>query len=159
MNVDSVGRAAARERLACCGPDCPPDRALLIPAQRQIYNLMKFDSYPRFLKSDVYRDCIRTEMSGSAGAEAGVRHLVCTEETLSSLRRRKTDSLKTKRRKSMSFWENWSKGREGGSGGGAGGDNKDQEKKEPSGCTLTRVKLTCQLFSSLYYSVLLYWIL
>ena len=27
--------------------------------QRQIYNLMKFDSYPRFLKSHVYKDCIR----------------------------------------------------------------------------------------------------
>ena len=30
--------------------------------QRQIYNLMKFDSYPRFLKSHVYKECIRLVM-------------------------------------------------------------------------------------------------
>ena len=30
--------------------------------QRQIYNLMKFDSYPRFLKSHVYKESIRLVM-------------------------------------------------------------------------------------------------
>ncbi len=27
---------------------------------------MKYDSYPRFLKSDIYKDCIRKEMEGKA---------------------------------------------------------------------------------------------
>lgn len=27
-------------------------------AQKQIFNLMKFDSYPRFLKSDLYKQCL-----------------------------------------------------------------------------------------------------
>lgn len=31
-------------------------------AQTQIFQLMKYDSYPRFLKSDMYKDCIRTEL-------------------------------------------------------------------------------------------------
>lgn len=27
-------------------------------AQKQIFNLMKFDSYPRFLKSEIYKQCL-----------------------------------------------------------------------------------------------------
>jgi len=27
---------------------------------------MKYDSYPRFLKSDMYKDCIRNEMQGKS---------------------------------------------------------------------------------------------
>uniref|UniRef100_UPI00358E993E regulator of G-protein signaling 12-like isoform X2 n=1 Tax=Myxine glutinosa TaxID=7769 RepID=UPI00358E993E len=32
--------------------------------QQQIFNLMKFDSYTRFLKSEVYQDCLRAEVEG-----------------------------------------------------------------------------------------------
>lgn len=31
---------------------------LYFQAQKQIFNLMKFDSYPRFLKSDLYKQCL-----------------------------------------------------------------------------------------------------
>jgi hypothetical protein len=27
---------------------------------------MKYDSYPRFLKSDMYKDCIRNQMQGKS---------------------------------------------------------------------------------------------
>ena len=42
----------------------PPPSDLFLSAQNQIYNLMRFDSYPRFLKSAVYTDCVRREMTG-----------------------------------------------------------------------------------------------
>lgn len=31
---------------------------LLSQAQKQVFNLMKFDSYPRFLRSELYRACL-----------------------------------------------------------------------------------------------------
>ena len=83
VNVDSGARAATA-RLHSCSSTSPPDRAMFLAAQRQIYNLMKFDSYPRydkslfplyyqissrFLKSHVYKECIRSEMSGGVGGE------------------------------------------------------------------------------------------
>ena len=44
----------------------PPPQNLFLQAQNQIYNLMKYDSYPRFLKSGLYTDCVRKEMTGSS---------------------------------------------------------------------------------------------
>ena len=35
-------------------------------AQSQIFQLMKYDSYTRFLKSNVYKDCIMSEMEGKS---------------------------------------------------------------------------------------------
>ena len=55
VNVDSVARTNTQEQLAACTPDLPPATDLFIPAQKQIYNLMKFDSFSRFLKSDLYK--------------------------------------------------------------------------------------------------------
>ena len=51
-------------------------------------------------------------------------------------RQRRTDSLKTKRRKSMSFWEHWSKARE--PGADQAGGSLDPGGAGPV-CTLTRV--------------------
>lgn len=36
----------------------------LIQAQKQICNLMKFDSYPRFIKSELYKECLLRDISG-----------------------------------------------------------------------------------------------
>lgn len=30
----------------------------LLQAQKQVFNLMKFDSYPRFVKSDLFKMCL-----------------------------------------------------------------------------------------------------
>lgn len=35
-----------------------------LQAQKQIFNLMKFDSYPRFLKSEIYKNYLMREISG-----------------------------------------------------------------------------------------------
>ena len=56
VNVDSHARQAAQD-----GPTTPHQFAT---AQKQIYNLMKFDSFTRFLKSDLYKDSLVAEMSG-----------------------------------------------------------------------------------------------
>lgn len=58
VNVDASARHLAAERL----PLAPPD--LFLQAQKQIFNLMKFDSYPRFIKSDVYKECLLAELQG-----------------------------------------------------------------------------------------------
>jgi hypothetical protein len=33
-------------------------------AQKQIFNVMKFDSYPRFLRSGVHAECARADLCG-----------------------------------------------------------------------------------------------
>ena len=104
VNVDSAARAATRHRVALATAAAPPEASVFMSAQRQIYNLMKFDSYPRcgpgpcpaspaprhsagniydcarsnrvflrrFLKSAVYKECIRAEMSAVAASELGL---------------------------------------------------------------------------------------
>uniref|UniRef100_A0AAG5CWK9 RGS domain-containing protein n=1 Tax=Anopheles atroparvus TaxID=41427 RepID=A0AAG5CWK9_ANOAO len=55
VNVDSIARNIALEHL----PQAEP--TLFAAAQKQIFNLMKFDSYQRFIKSDLYRVCQEAE--------------------------------------------------------------------------------------------------
>ena len=55
VNVDSHARLKAQERLAAAEKD------LFIQAQKQIFNLMKFDSYQRFIRSDLYKACLDAE--------------------------------------------------------------------------------------------------
>lgn len=52
-------------------PSSPPPFAVcwltnvtLLPPRPQIFNLMKFDSYSRFLKSSLYQECMRAEVDG-----------------------------------------------------------------------------------------------
>uniref|UniRef100_A0A182VEH0 Regulator of G-protein signaling n=1 Tax=Anopheles merus TaxID=30066 RepID=A0A182VEH0_ANOME len=58
VNVDSIARNIALENL----PQAEP--TLFAAAQKQIFNLMKFDSYQRFIKSDLYRVCQEAEGKG-----------------------------------------------------------------------------------------------
>ncbi|XP_055378179.1 regulator of G-protein signaling loco isoform X2 [Condylostylus longicornis] len=74
VNVDSQARSLAEEKLESA------DRNIFNYAQKQIYNLMKFDSYQRFIRSDLYKKCLE--------AEAKNQPLPYTGENLS-------DSLKT----------------------------------------------------------------
>lgn len=55
VNVDSQARLRAQEHLSSAGKD------LFIQAQKQIFNLMKFDSYQRFIRSDLYKTCLDAE--------------------------------------------------------------------------------------------------
>ncbi|XP_026274347.1 regulator of G-protein signaling loco isoform X2 [Frankliniella occidentalis] len=58
VNVDSHARQVTQEQVGNALPD------LFLQAQKQIFNLMKFDSYPRFIKSELYKECLLREISG-----------------------------------------------------------------------------------------------
>nr|XP_012146955.1 PREDICTED: regulator of G-protein signaling loco isoform X2 [Megachile rotundata] len=58
VNVDSHATGQITQDLLC---EAPSD--LFLQAQKQVFNLMKFDSYPRFLRSDLYRRCVETGSS------------------------------------------------------------------------------------------------
>lgn len=60
VNVDSQARSLTEEKLAGAAPD------IFAPAQKQIFNLMKFDSYQRFIRSDLYKSCVEAEQKGQA---------------------------------------------------------------------------------------------
>ncbi|XP_067614525.1 regulator of G-protein signaling loco isoform X2 [Eurosta solidaginis] len=55
VNVDSQARNLTQEKLQTAEPD------IFAPAQKQIFNLMKFDSYQRFIRSDMYKSCLEAE--------------------------------------------------------------------------------------------------
>ncbi|XP_012339779.1 regulator of G-protein signaling loco isoform X5 [Apis florea] len=55
VNVDSHATGQITQELLS---ESPAD--LFLQAQKQVFNLMKFDSYPRFLRSDLYRHCVET---------------------------------------------------------------------------------------------------
>lgn len=55
VNVDSQARTMTQENLRIAEKD------LFGQAQKQIFNLMKFDSYQRFIRSDMYKKCIEAE--------------------------------------------------------------------------------------------------
>lgn len=59
VNVDSHARNATQENLCNADPD------LFVHAQKQIFNLMKFDSYARFIRSDLYKQCVQAEASNT----------------------------------------------------------------------------------------------
>ncbi|XP_048584435.1 regulator of G-protein signaling 12 isoform X2 [Nematostella vectensis] len=60
VNIDSSAVKVAEEHLLN-----PTNHMYRVP-QQQVYTLMKFDSYPRFLKSDLYRQCLMCEAEGVA---------------------------------------------------------------------------------------------
>ncbi|XP_075152570.1 regulator of G protein signaling family member locomotion defects [Haematobia irritans] len=60
VNVDSQARSIVERNLSSADPD------LFHPAQKQIFNLMKFDSYQRFLRSDLYKQCLQAEKKGKS---------------------------------------------------------------------------------------------
>ncbi|CAK1545411.1 unnamed protein product [Leptosia nina] len=60
VNIDAAAKRATALRLDQRPP--PPD--LFNQAQKQIFNVMKFDSYPRFLRSGVHAECARADLRG-----------------------------------------------------------------------------------------------
>ncbi|CAF0915606.1 unnamed protein product [Brachionus calyciflorus] len=58
INVDNKARSSCQEALQT------PNLSMFEMAQTQIFSLMKYDSYSRFLKSQMYKDCIVNEMEG-----------------------------------------------------------------------------------------------
>ncbi|XP_073826162.1 regulator of G-protein signaling loco-like [Musca autumnalis] len=60
VNVDAQARCMVERNLTTAVRD------LFHPAQKQIFNLMKFDSYQRFLRSDLYKQCLQAEKKGKS---------------------------------------------------------------------------------------------
>ncbi|XP_040576257.1 regulator of G-protein signaling 14 [Lepeophtheirus salmonis] len=58
VNVDSEAKSFTQKFLSQSSPD------LFVQAQRQIFNLMKYDSFRRFVLSDVYKECLDAEANG-----------------------------------------------------------------------------------------------
>eukprot|EP00058_Branchiostoma_floridae_P023563 XP_002609053.1 hypothetical protein BRAFLDRAFT_84869 [Branchiostoma floridae] len=58
VNIDSQARQMVDEMLGSPTPD------MFNLAQQQIFQLMKFDSYSRFLKSPLYQDCMLCDVEG-----------------------------------------------------------------------------------------------
>ncbi|KAF2364409.1 RGS domain [Trinorchestia longiramus] len=58
VNVDAQARQMAHEGLR------QPTQDIFASAQKQVFNLMKFDSYSRFLKSTLYEECLERESRG-----------------------------------------------------------------------------------------------
>ncbi|XP_033221988.1 regulator of G-protein signaling loco isoform X2 [Belonocnema kinseyi] len=65
VNVDSHAAGQITQELLNVAP-----ADLFMQAQKQVFNLMKFDSYPRFLRSDLYRRCLENG-SSVIGTEDG----------------------------------------------------------------------------------------
>jgi regulator of G-protein signaling len=61
INIDSRTRQDCQQSLLN-----KPHAHMFEKAQSQIFQLMKYDSYTRFLKSNVYKDCIMNEMEGKS---------------------------------------------------------------------------------------------
>jgi regulator of G-protein signaling len=61
INIDSRTR---QECLQCLLNK--PSAHIFEKAQSQIFQLMKYDSYTRFLKSNMYKECIMNEMEGKS---------------------------------------------------------------------------------------------
>ncbi|CAG5075886.1 Similar to loco: Regulator of G-protein signaling loco (Drosophila melanogaster) [Cotesia congregata] len=69
-------------------------------AQKQVFNLMKFDSYPRFLRSDLYRNCLET---GSSVVSTEDCDLSLTNSPSVKLKKSHSDA-EDRRRKSILPW-------------------------------------------------------
>ncbi|XP_067128151.1 regulator of G-protein signaling loco-like isoform X2 [Centruroides vittatus] len=106
VNVDSHARQVAQEGLE------NPTRDLFIPAQTQIFNLMKFDCYQRFLKSQMFKDCMMKEMQGQPlpyqpdeGPEEDTKDKVRVKQK----GKEKKEEGEDKKRKSLIPWHRLSK--------------------------------------------------
>ncbi|XP_023245188.1 regulator of G-protein signaling loco [Copidosoma floridanum] len=97
VNVDSHATGQITPELLA---SAPPD--LFAQAQKQIFNLMKFDSYPRFLRSDIYRACLENGCDNDdTSADDG--DLVLTNSPSIKLKKSLSDA-EDRRRKSILPW-------------------------------------------------------
>ncbi|XP_054260544.1 regulator of G-protein signaling loco isoform X2 [Macrosteles quadrilineatus] len=104
VNVDSQARQVSQEELNAAEP------SLFLQAQKQIFNLMKFDSYPRFIKSELYKECLLREISGEALPVRGkldtalqLHHNTSLIQAHSKLKKSRSDA-EERRRKSLLPW-------------------------------------------------------
>ncbi|XP_074114684.1 regulator of G protein signaling family member locomotion defects isoform X1 [Cotesia typhae] len=95
VNVDSHAAGQITQELINYAP-----ADLFLQAQKQVFNLMKFDSYPRFLRSDLYRNCLET---GSSVVSTEDCDLSLTNSPSVKLKKSHSDA-EDRRRKSILPW-------------------------------------------------------
>ncbi|KAJ8924390.1 hypothetical protein NQ315_007186 [Exocentrus adspersus] len=95
VNIDAHGRQ--------CTEQCLQDATnnLFDQAQKQIFNLMKFDSYPRFLKSDIYKQCLSGEIERPP-LDVGL--MLQTPTSTPSKLKKSLSNAEDRRRKSLLPW-------------------------------------------------------
>ncbi|EDX13958.1 GD18442 [Drosophila simulans] len=102
VNVDSQARSLTEEKLAGAAPD------IFAPAQKQIFNLMKFDSYQRFIRSDLYKSCVEAEQKNQPLPYSGLDldELLKTNFHLGAFSKLKksASNAEDRRRKSLLPW-------------------------------------------------------
>lgn len=96
MNVDARGRQQTEQALS------DPSADLFDEAQRQIFKLMKFDSYPRFLKSEVYRRCLSGDSDAQIDADLLLQPVVVS--TTPGKLKKSLSNAEDRRRKSLLPW-------------------------------------------------------
>ncbi|KAK3595315.1 hypothetical protein CHS0354_004468 [Potamilus streckersoni] len=103
VNIDSLARQQADDQM-----DIPTPQ-IFDMAQHQIYQLMKQDSYARFLKSELYKTCLLKEMEGKPLDIPQKENKIekeCDEKEIDS--KKKTVGIeledKEKRRRSLLPW-------------------------------------------------------
>ncbi|KYN19650.1 Regulator of G-protein signaling 12 [Trachymyrmex cornetzi] len=95
VNVDSHASGQITQELL---DEAPAD--LFLQTQKQVFNLMKFDSYPRFLRSELYRACLE---AGSAVIDTEDCDLHLTSSPSVKLKKSHSDA-EDRRRKSLLPW-------------------------------------------------------
>ena len=65
INIDSATANRIRDQLQA---DRTPHRELFDTAEKKIYQLMKLESFPRFLSSDIYKDALGKNESQQASS-------------------------------------------------------------------------------------------
>uniref|UniRef100_A0A182QVH3 Regulator of G-protein signaling n=1 Tax=Anopheles farauti TaxID=69004 RepID=A0A182QVH3_9DIPT len=151
VNVDSIARNIALENL----PQAEP--TLFAAAQKQIFNLMKFDSYQRFIKSDMYRVCqdaeakghplpypgeqldpmLRTSFAVATGGGATAAGVTKLKKSLSNAEDRRRKSLlpwhRKTRCKSKDRGDSDASKKDGGKGGGSSGTGGGEKASGATG--------------------------
>ncbi|XP_074640641.1 regulator of G-protein signaling 12-like [Tubulanus polymorphus] len=116
VNIDSHARKITEENLHKSHID------LFNEAQRQIFQLMKHDSYVRFLKSDIYKQCVIADLEGLPLPYPQQT----TAQTESS---RPQSSHETNKKKSKKIKNTSGSGGSGGSVDDGGGAHEEKRRK------------------------------
>jgi regulator of G-protein signaling len=105
VNVDCNARNYSRDGLAKAEKD------LFSSAQKQIFNLMKFDSYQRFIRGELYKSCVHAEQTNqpmpysNEPLDPMLRIKIDHQQTSQMIKLKKSASnAEDRRRKSLLPW-------------------------------------------------------